>query len=89
MEKSKKIVLRIVVKDANGNSHEKDVHYDCDFIKGKNIRDWDEDGKVVKNRCVIFSTLKFTKEGDFTVVALSRADLVAKLETAGVIEMVA
>ena len=88
MEKSKKIVLPVHIKDANGNGHEKEVHYDCDFIRGKNIRDWDEDGKVVPNRCVIFSTLKFTKDGDFAVIALSRSTLVAKLEKAGVMQVI-
>lgn len=88
MSESKKIVLPIVTKDSNGNDYVKEVHYDCAFLQGKNIRDWDENGRVVKDRCVIFATLKFTKDGDFTVIAMSRKDLVKKLEDAGLISVV-
>lgn len=84
---SKKVVLPIVTKDNNGNDFVKEVHYDCDLLRGKNIRDWDENGKTLKDRCVIFATLKLTKDGDFTVIAMDRAVLIAKFEKLGLIEV--
>lgn len=84
---SEKIVLPIVTKDNNGNDFIKEVHYDCDLLQGKNIRDWDENGKILKDRCVIFATLKLTKDGDFTVIAMGRADLISKFEKAGLIKV--
>lgn len=87
MSAAKKIKLPVVVFDSNSIEHIKDVHYDAELLKNKNIRDWDNKGKVVPNRSVLFTKLRpANKDDDYTVIALSRSDLINLLTEKGIIE---
>lgn len=63
-----------------------DIAYDVETIKGKHVRSYQQNGQPVPGKSVICSSLK--KDDDFLVVALSAADLIAKLSGHGIIEVI-
>lgn len=83
-----KIPIKVVQFSGSGGEQIKEVLYDASLVAQKNIRDWENSGKPVKDRSVLFSTLKLSKDDDYIVVAMSKQQLIDLLVKHGIIKVV-
>lgn len=85
MAQNRKIELTVVTKK-NGDEKEylKKEYFDESFLHAVNIRDMSDGERTTPNRCCLYKH----ESKEIKVIALSKEDLIQKLQDKGITELV-